>query len=305
MNQHDSQDDPRSPAEIEAEIGRTRSELGLTLNALERKLAARQLVEKGFDMLKDSIDSSAVVQRGMETIRDNPIPVALIGLGVTWLIARNTGLAETVANNERVRAAGQRVADMAGDLGARAGSLASDVAGRVGFGGDRTPGHTGNAMVDSEEGERGESGWVHQMTGAAQGAIRSVRDTGGAALERAGGYAGYAGDHATRIADQLNGAFQRNPLLMGAVGVMGGALLAALFPATRIEDELVGSTRDELWQKAEQAGQQAIERVRDVAQRSVGAAADAAYSTAKEAAEKLVPKEGEEQGSSSGPGASG
>jgi len=44
--------DDRSPPQIEHGIDQTRAELALTLDALERKLGARHLVEKGFDMLK-------------------------------------------------------------------------------------------------------------------------------------------------------------------------------------------------------------------------------------------------------------
>ncbi|MBV9858715.1 MAG: DUF3618 domain-containing protein [Alphaproteobacteria bacterium] len=291
----------KSPAEIEQEIGRTRGELGRTLDALERKLAARHLVEKGIDMIKESMGGNEALNRGLGLVRANPIPVALIGLGVTWLLASNTGVVETVAGNERVRAAGRRVTGLASDLGARAGAIASDVAGRVGMSGsaeeEGEEGGGGRTGSRTGEGGRNESGgWVHQVAGAAQGAVRSVRDSGGAVLGRAGDYAGFAGDGASRVADQLTDAFERHPILVGAVGAMAGALLGALLPATRLEDSLVGETRDEIWERAGEVGQQAISRVRQVAERSVGAAAGAAYEVAKEEADKLAPEQTGEGG---------
>lgn len=268
--------DERSPADVERQIDSTRAELALTLDALERKLNARHLVEKGFDMFRDTFGGTDGMNRGLDLIRSNPIPVALIGFGTAWLVASNTQMLDRLAESERVQDARRKMTDMASDLGNRAGELASDVAGRVGLGGgsDQRPlGHTGNPMVDQDSRS---DGWMHQVTDMAQGALRSARDSGGAMLNRAGGY---AGDGASRVADQLGDTLQRHPLVIGAVGVMAGALLATLLPMTRTENEWFGDTRDDLWNKAQEAGQEAATRVREAATRAVDAAADAASET--------------------------
>jgi hypothetical protein len=70
--------------------------------------------------------------------------------------------------------------------------------------------------------------------------------------------------------------------------MMAGALIAALLPATRFEDELLGSTRDELWDKAENAGQDAISRVRDAATHAIDSATDAAATRVRETATQAV-----------------
>jgi len=264
----------QQPEQIEQRIKLARADIGLTLEALERKLAARHLVEKGLDMFKDNIGMDGV-NRGLDVVRANPVPFALIGLGTAWLIANNTGVVDRIANDQRIGAARQRVSDMASDLGNRAGELASDLAGKVGIGGEssgnRALGQTGNALVDQSQQES--AGWVHQVSETASGALRSARDSGGALLNRAGNL---AGDGAGRVADQLGDVFNRNPLIVGAVGIMAGALLAALLPRTEVEDQLVGGTRDELFQKAEEAGEQAVAKVREVASRAAEAAVDAA-----------------------------
>jgi hypothetical protein len=133
-------------------------------------------------------------------------------------------------------------------------------------------------MID-ESGRDGSAGWVHQASDMAQGAMRSVRDS--TMINRAGEGAG-------RIADQLTDAFERNPLVVGAVGLLGGALIAALLPATRLEDELVGTTRDQLWKQAEGAGQDAISRVRDAATHAIDSATDAAASRVRDTATQVV-----------------
>jgi hypothetical protein len=279
--------DDRSPAEIERDIDHTRVDIALTLDALERRLSARHLVEKGFDMLKETLGNTDTMNRSLDLIRANPVPVVLMGIGAAWLIASNTNVVDRLAQDERVGAARRRVADMASHVGARAGELASDVAGRVGLGSagsssEAPLGHTGNTMVD-DAGRAESDGWVHQVADMAQGALRSARDSGEAMLNRAGVY---AGDGAGRVADQVSDAFQRHPLVIGSIGVMAGALIAALLPATRVEDELLGDTRDSLWHKAQEAGEQALSQVRDAATRAVDAAGGAAADTVKSELDK-------------------
>ena len=271
-------------AEIEREIDHTRRELAMTLAALERKLAARYLVEKGFDMFKDTLGNDYGLNRSLEIVRANPVPIALIGIGAAWLLASNSGVVDRIARDQRVEAARRRGTGLASDVGNRAGELASTMAERVGIAGngaDRPLGYTGNAMVDEAGGQATSAGWVHQMSDIAQDAIRSARESGGAMLDR-------TQDQASRIADQVTDAFERHPLLIGAIGVMAGAMIAALLPATRVEDEWFGGARDELWQRAEAVGQEAVSRVRDTAVRAADAAADAAADTVKSEADKSL-----------------
>lgn len=266
-------------ADVERDIARTRGELALTLAALERRLAARYLADEGLKMLKDNLGDDYGVNRGLEFVRNNPIPVAMIGLGAAWLIASQTEAVDRIARDERIRAAGRRVGDLASDLGHRAGEMASSAAQRItGNGVDRPLGHTGNAMIDQSGGGMG-SGWMHQVTDRAQGVVRSARDSGGAMLDRAGESAG-------RVADQVGDMFERHPLLIGAIGMLAGGLLAALLPSTRVEDEWLGPSRDQLWNRAEKAGEETVSRVRDVALRAADAAADAAAQTVQKETDK-------------------
>lgn len=202
-------------------------------------------------------DANESLQRGLDVIRANPLPAALIGLGVAWLISNNTGITS------------------------HAGELAGDAMRKVGLAGsdDRALGHTGHPIVD-RDGEHSE-GWVHHVSDQASDALRSARDTSGAILNRVGSYAG---------ADNVSDAFHRNPLIIGAIGLMAGALIAALLPISEVEDELLGDTRDELWQKAEDFGEEAVQRVREVATEAAVRAVDAAAGVAAESVRQLSEK---------------
>ena len=271
---------------VEREIARTRGELTLTLAALERKLAARYLIDEGLNMFKDTLGEDYGLHRGLEIVRNNPVPIALIGVGAAWLLATNTNAVDRIARDERIQTARRRVTDLASDIGNRAGEMATSAAQRIGIAGngagngaDRPLGHTGNPMIDQPGAGTSSDGWVHQVSDRAQGVLQSARDSSSAMLDRASESAG-------RIADQVTDTFERHPLLIGAIGLMAGALIAALLPPSRTEDELFGPTRDELWNKAEEAGQETVSRVRDVALRAADAAADAAAETIKTETDK-------------------
>jgi len=194
-----------------------------------------------------------------EVFQANRVPIALIGVGIAWLLASNTGLAERVVRDERVQAARRRI----GEIGI--GNAEPEI----------IAGHSGQILGPSGEPAIGASdtagtdGWVHQAAGAARGAISSVRDAGNAVLDRASSisdYAGNAGDLAKHAGGQLVEKIERDPWLIGVVGLVAGALVAALLPPTKTEQEFIEEARDELRSKATEIGHQAAERVRELAE---------------------------------------
>jgi len=186
-----------------------------------------------------------------EVIQANKVPLTLIGIGIAWLVASNTGLADRVANDERVQAARRRIGEFAGDIGIGGGS--GDGAG----GQILRPDGERLARSDSSRGD----GWVHQAAGAARGAISTVRGAGSAVLDRAGA----ATDLASRASTQVTEKLSTDPWLIGVAGLVAGALLAAILPPTRIEQDYIGEARDGLWNKANELGHEAAERVRELA----------------------------------------
>ena len=186
-----------------------------------------------------------------EVIQTNRVPLTLIGIGVAWLVASNTGLVERVVNDERVRAAQRRIGEFAGDIGIAGGSSNQS--------GVPVLGPNGEPLTRNESG--GGDGWVHQAAGAARGALSTVRDAGSAVLDRASA----AGDLANRASGQVTEKLSTDPWLIGVAGLVAGAIFAAILPPTRIEQDYVGEAREGLWNKANELGHEAAERVRELA----------------------------------------
>lgn len=189
-----------------------------------------------------------------EVVQGNAIPLALIGVGIAWLLASNTGLAERVVTDERVQAARRRVGEIATDLG---------------IGGNGEAGEKGTVLGPDGEPLARTNGWVHQAADAAKGAISSVREAGNAVLDRAGD----AGDFAKRASGQVTDTLQSgDPWLIGVAGLVAGAVFAALLPPTRIEQEYLEEARDGLLNRATELGHEAAERVRELGETTAGTA---------------------------------
>jgi Protein of unknown function (DUF3618) len=71
--------------EIERDLSGTRARLGVTLEALRRELSPGRVAERAVSRAK----GSGVGEFGRNlagTVRGHPVPVALLGLGLAWLV---------------------------------------------------------------------------------------------------------------------------------------------------------------------------------------------------------------------------
>jgi len=94
--------DSEDPEMIRADIEQTRADMSDTINAIQEKLNPQALIDKA----KDSVHEATIgrVEQMVTTVtdnakdtgnnliqmaKDNPVPAALIGLGLAWLFTRN------------------------------------------------------------------------------------------------------------------------------------------------------------------------------------------------------------------------
>ncbi len=79
-------------------------------------------------------------------------------------------------------------------------------------------------------------------------------------------------DYADSGRRSLTDALDREPLVLGAIGLAVGAALGAMLPSTRFEDETLGKTRDSLVHDAGRAVDRAAESAQHVASEALEAA---------------------------------
>ncbi len=111
----------------------------------------------------------------------------------------------------------------------------------------------------------------------AHDAAERARRMGAGASDRAHDAADDFRDMADRGRRSVMDALDREPLVLGAIGLAVGAAIGAMLPNTRFEDETFGETRDSLKQDAEHAMDRAAEKARNVAGEAVEAAKTASH----------------------------
>ena len=234
--EHHSSNGSRRPEEILAEIERTRGDMDHTLTAIEQRLTPGQLIDQGLDYLKNSGGREMASNLGVQ-VKNNPLPIALVGVGLAWLRAssKNPPAREPAWPYEPLDEESAR---------ARLGERAHEAMGRISGATDSASqklGETTQAMRDrmSSAGER-----VGQLS-------QSARDT--------------VGNLGTKAKGGMDYMMREQPLALGALGVAIGALFAAMAPRTQKEDELMGSTRDQLLDQAKEVGKEKLEQAKDVA----------------------------------------
>jgi hypothetical protein len=74
----------KTPIEIERDLARTRAEMDDTMRAIEEKVTPGEWVDQAFQYVADSaFEYARFIGRG---IRKNPLPLALTGIGISWLV---------------------------------------------------------------------------------------------------------------------------------------------------------------------------------------------------------------------------
>jgi Protein of unknown function (DUF3618) len=256
----------KSPQEVQREVQQSRADAEETLEAIQERLSPGQMFEQVVDYMRSSNGSDFVRNLGT-MVRDNPVPVALVGTGLVWLMLSSSRSTRRQYDGED---------DLPGSYGEThyGGGLSEDA--RQGAGWSESASETAR---DFSEGARAGARSVRDRAGRLGASARHRVSEAGEQLWQgardAGDRAGYYGQRARRgFFDTLH----EQPLVLGALGLAAGAAIGAALPKTEREDEWLGESRDLLKERAKEVGWEQVERAR--------AAAGAAYSAAREEAER-------------------
>ena len=291
----------RDPEAIADDIRETRAEMDETIDALSAKLSPSHLIDEakdaftssardaGSSMLESFKDSSF-----LDTIKENPVPAAAVGLSVAWFLSK-MGEAETDRyRDERFRATGDPY--YAPRPRARYGAYR--------YGGSRR-----YAMYDDDR-SYGDSFDARRFGGSsddesfadkASDALDTAKDKAGnlvdSARDAVSGSADATRDRAHRAGQQV-GRYERqaaswldrqmtaNPLAVGAVALAAGALVGLSVPETDAERRAFGDQADDVKRQLADVASDEIDKVKGAAQDVAQQAKDKASSLADEAADK-------------------
>lgn len=250
-------------AEIRADIEATREEMTGTLGAIGDRLDPNRVMSQAKEAVRDATIGrveDAVARAGetargagitmWETIRQNPIPAAMAGIGLYWLWQ-------------------SRSANQGGQQARGTGQYSS--------------GAYGNGYGDATDAGRSPIDAAGQVAGQVAGTVGDgVGQVAGTAKATAGQIANSVQGAATQVVWQTQGAVQQtsgqlrrmmsdNPLALGAVATGVGVAVGLLVPETPQEHRLMGEARDTVAEKAQEVVSETMDKVREVTDRAQSA----------------------------------
>ncbi|MBR0925147.1 hypothetical protein ABH973_002344 [Bradyrhizobium ottawaense] len=196
--------------------------------------------------------------------RDNPLSAALIGGGALWLLV----------GDEKLKGAARSAATVAsGVVDSGANNLRATASGL-----QRTAAPPTAPEFDHEVSDA--AGTVHVAAGSVSAAADSVRDRfdEGVAYARAQfakmGNPLPTEDTLAKAQSSLGDIMQRQPLVIGAVGLAIGAAIAGAFRTSQIEDEYIGGVSDQVKDDLGRRGSAASKALREAADTLMAEASD-------------------------------
>jgi hypothetical protein len=81
--------------QLEREARRTREKLAGTLEQLRMRMTPGQVIDQTIDYMRDGPVAEFLQNLGRE-VRENPMPLVLIGIGIAWLMVASTRTSRSV-----------------------------------------------------------------------------------------------------------------------------------------------------------------------------------------------------------------
>jgi len=292
-----------SSDEIRRDIERTRAEMGVTIDAIQDRLGdiqyrlqPKNLMQEAKDRVRDAtvgrIEDMTNRAEGMardtgssflDTIRANPIPSALVAVGLGWLWMNR-------------RSSSHRTGRSPADFDDRIWDSQGNLIGyrrepRLSMGGHEWERRHESERFGRQQSSGGMRGQIGEMTGQARqsvgemasGAAGTVSDVASEAANRAGEMASTTFDSAGQMVSGAGYQMQRaqstferalhdSPMAVGALALAAGVAVGLTLPETERERELMGDTRESLMNRAQDMFEDAQEKAKRVASEAQRAA---------------------------------
>lgn len=230
----------------------------------------------------------------LDSVTGNPIPLALVGIGLGWLALSSTGYDRRIARSSTVRNARHRMGDAVDYARETLSDAGESVRNAASSAYDSASGAVSSAYDSA-------SGTVSGMVGGSDNGHVSDPVSGRGDLHNQRQSQGYVSrgvsrlssmtpstDHLRHRAHDISTGFwdlvEDHPIVAGAMGVALGAAIGAALPGTRYEKQWVGDYADEATERAKSIAMDALDRGTRAAQ----AAAQTVVESAKEDVRDVV-----------------
>lgn len=232
----------KSPETLEREIDAKRSSISNIVDSLESRFTPGQLFDQALAYTKGN--GGEFFQNLGTTLKNNPVPTVLTGLGLAWL-AMNQNKPFNPAKPSTGPGLGEKISGAADQVSSALSRANQQL-------------HTAadKAMAKG-------TSIREKATDLSHRAGDSVNSTSGAIGDNAHAVADQISAQTGQLKAQFDHALKQQPLVLAALGIALGAVLGASLPTTRKEDELLGEASDSAVSKVKTKGEDAYAAARD------------------------------------------
>jgi len=273
----------RTTREIERDVERTRSDIEDTVEALRDKMSIGQIVDEAAHYFRASGGNEALSNFAAQA-RANPMPLALVGIGLAWLMSGRGQPAMSSYSSYTGSYAGNGGSAYSGGIGAQAGEAAGSAKDALSSTGRKAGEAVSTGM--HKVGDTASQAYG-QVSDTASQTYGRVSDTASQAYGRVSDTAsqayGRVSDTASQTYSQVShraGQAQRTvselidsePLILAGLGLAVGAAIGAMMPGTRTDQQLMGEKIEELKEGATEMAREEWDKAKSVAKDAASAA---------------------------------
>ena len=258
--------------EIREEIAQTRVEMSETIEAIQERLTPSHLVAQAGETVRNATTEKVKQMANtagqaaeqvmdtsfVQTVRANPIPAAMIGIGAAWLLLKGRSDSPRGYRSRDYRYRTSGAYGSTGDYGTGASAPGS----AYGASGAYDAGQRDWRVGTPESTAVGTTGYSEYASGSA-GASSRVPEFGGEMR-----------NYSRAQSVSFDRVVRDNPLVVGAAAALVGVAIGMSLPASETENKLMGEARDSVVDRARDLAGDAAEKVKDVAGKAVEAATD-------------------------------
>ena len=289
----------RTRAALTNTVSELREKVGETASDLKARVSPANIKEELKDYVRESRQN--LVQSLEQKVRENPLQAVAVGAALAyplWGVVRTipaplmligAGLwFASKGGKDTVDQLKHEVGDVAGKASAQVADLAASAQTAAGEAASRLADTITEGKATLSSGVASAAGTVaavaHDIRDSAarvgQTVVDSVTNNVPTATDAASQMVSDVKDSVVTAGQQSRDMFvdlvERNPLLVGGIGLAIGAFIAASLPPSNAENRIFGDRSEDLKEKAREIASQGVERAKDVAAGVVGEMASTA-----------------------------
>jgi len=180
-----------------------------------------------------------------EAVRENPVSAALVGIGLAWMFLGGSRITAAAALAGSTAHAASEGVERAANAAGRAASSATETITSATHRAAERAGEYAASAADRDTGRHEDAN--HRTTAASGEGSFSPMMTG------------------------LKSTLERQPLLLGGIGLALGGVIAAALPQTQLETDVAGDVSDRVTGQMTEFATDAADRLKNAASRASGA----------------------------------